>query len=447
MRETSIFTDAEQKAIAYAPKAPAVLSLLSSLCVIHFFIMHPEKRVKMYHRLAFAMSLYGIVLSIVFITGTSAFPTDSLHSYGAMGSTVTCTLQGMGAQLSCSGIPLYYSSLSIYSYLSIKSQFKEEKIKWIEPWIHGTINSYTVMTTFVLVLTKNLNPSGPACWIETFPERCGQHTNIPCKRGNPTQIGLFSWLFSGIPVYGAMFFTTYIMIVIYKSQVRKEDIHNLQRRKQLFETARRKKSRIIAIQAFLYLMAYYTAFILPLATRTTMYFGLKTNNWMRIIGSCAVSLQSFFFTLVYLGLQISSGNHERQMCENSYLNTLKKRISQTSTTGILDEPSDTDNCPTETRSRRRSFSIFDGSKKSTSPWGMFLYDDDSDDDSVSDIIQQTAAMTNSDEKEQEGYETSSNVSITSTKECPDLHAMDNHTSIETKLSDTTSEQFKPELFD
>ena len=240
MRETSVLTRFEQKAIAFAPKAPAILSLVSSFCVIHFFVTHPEKRAKIYHRMAFAMSLYGIILSAVFITGTSAFPTNTLNSYGAMGSTGTCTLQGVGAQLSCAGIPLYYSSLSIYSYLSIKAQFKEDKIAWIEPWIHGAINTYTVGTSIILIITKNLNPSGPVCWIETFPERCGRDTTIPCQRGNPSQVGLFSWLCSGIPVYGAMFFSTYIMIAIYRSQVRKEDIQNLQRRKQLFETADRK---------------------------------------------------------------------------------------------------------------------------------------------------------------------------------------------------------------
>ncbi len=371
----TILTEAEQKAMAFVPKAPALLSFISSICAIVFFIRHPEKRGKMYHRIVFTMSLYGALMSIMFMIGTAAFPVDTLNAYGASGTVASCVTQGLIAQF-CHTIPLYYSSLSIYCYLAVRANFQEKKIVWIEKWIHGVINIFVFTSGITLAATNSLNPSGPICFIEPYPPNCGSDTN-PCERSNPKQSEMLSLFLSAIPTYSGLLIAITMMIATYRAQLRKEDLNKLQRRKQLFETARRKKSKIIAIQASLYVMAFFVCFIMPVITRTSMMFGLPTNNLMRIIGAGMLPLQNFAFTVVYFGLQNSGGKEQKSQIDTSYCAELRKRLSDPNTS---ERSRKVDENILRRTMRKASYSIFDGSKLSSSPWRMFLYDEDDDDE-------------------------------------------------------------------
>ena len=377
MRFSTVLSESEQKAMAFVPKAPALLSFISSICVIVFFIRHKEKRVKMYHRIVFTMSLYGALMSIMFMIGTAAFPTGTPMAYGASGTVASCVTQGIIAQF-CHSIPLYYSSLSIYCYLAVKANFQEKKIVWIEKWIHGVISVYVFTAGITLGATGSFNPSGPICFIEAYPPLCGQDSNnAPCERSSAKRSEMFALFLSAIPTYSALLIAVTMMIATYNAQLRKEDINKLQRRKQLFETARRKKSRIIAIQASLYVMAFFVCFIMPIVTRTSMMFGLPTSNVMRIIGAFMLPLQNFAFTMVYFGLQNSGGNEQKSLRDTSYCAELRKRIDDPNRS---EKTKKLDASILRRTMRKASYSIFDGSKFSSSPWSMFLYDDDGDDD-------------------------------------------------------------------
>uniref|UniRef100_A0A7S2VZA0 Uncharacterized protein n=1 Tax=Eucampia antarctica TaxID=49252 RepID=A0A7S2VZA0_9STRA len=100
------------------------------------------------------------------------------------------------------------------------------------------------------------------------------------------------------------------------------------------------------------------------------------------IGTCLIVLQSFAFTAVYFGLQIRNDPYPKFLNGESYCSMLTKRISNRE--NIADREETVAAGKQATPIRRRSFSIFDGSGISLSPWGAFLIDDDNESDKSND---------------------------------------------------------------
>uniref|UniRef100_A0A7S2VZ37 Uncharacterized protein n=1 Tax=Eucampia antarctica TaxID=49252 RepID=A0A7S2VZ37_9STRA len=100
------------------------------------------------------------------------------------------------------------------------------------------------------------------------------------------------------------------------------------------------------------------------------------------IGTCLIVLQSFAFTAVYFGLQIRNDPYPKFLNGESYCSMLTKRISNRE--NIADREETVAAGKQATPIRRRSFSIFDGSKVSSSHWGAFLIDDDDESDNSND---------------------------------------------------------------
>ena len=247
-------TAADQKMMALAPKIPAILSLISSVCVLVSFYRSPEKRKKLFHRLAFVMSFYGVIQSLIYITGTFAFPYNTPFTYASKGNVSLCVIQGFLTQWTMA-IPLYYTSLSIYCLVAIKEQFKQEKIVWIEKWIHGSIHVFLLVTSIFPLLTGNFNPNGPLCWIQSSPPSCGRKIKLPCRRGDGHQSYLYLFLFAGIPGIAMLITIPVMMLLIYFVQ-KCRDSHKPQGISAITVRARERKSKVVAIQATLFTLAY-----------------------------------------------------------------------------------------------------------------------------------------------------------------------------------------------
>lgn len=336
------------------------------------------------------MSIYGIFLSVAFLTGTAAFPRNTPNAYFTIGTVESCVIQGVMVQFSVA-IPLYYGSLSIYCFLAIRADFKESKIRWIEPWIHGTIHVITVIPSIILVITNNLNPSGPLCWIEASPPKCTKEKNIPCVRGDGDQADLLLLIFIGIPIYSMILVSILMMILIYRTHHSRADIKNASRKQIMKEQHRKRKTRIIIIQAALYLSAFLVSFSLPIITRTSMHFNLPTVYDMRTIGACLAALQCFFFTAVYFGLQIQKERLDKMTV--TYISQLKMRLSRSQHLKKSASKNSSENSSQSEKkeSKRLSFSIFDGTEISCSPWKMFLIEDGNESDLRSEDIKDVHA--------------------------------------------------------
>ena len=374
-------TITEQKFLALAPKIPAAISFVMSSAVIWSFYRNERKRKRLYHRLVFVMSCYGILFSLAMGLGTSLFPSDTSDSYGALGNKATCNFQGIIVQLTLA-VPLYYASLSVYCYVAINSDFKDKDIVWIEPWIHGTIHTYTVLSSIFMVVTDNINPSGTVCWIGTMPILCGDGTDVPCERGDAKKVRMYILLLLVLPVYGMIITSSILMIMVYNSQ-KNMDISQFRGKQEILQRAKRRKTKIIALQGSLYFGAFVLAYTSPIIYRSMLLFTKKQHFIAFGIGSILVSFQSTFFTLVYFGLQIKIAPEYPLRDNINYCATLSRRISEYQ----LDNKK-SEEFSGEQTVRRVSFSIFDGSMISSSPWSQFLFDDvlEDEDEEENDIV-------------------------------------------------------------
>ena len=375
-------TITEQKLIALAPKVPAVISLVLSSTIIWSFYRDARKRKRLYHRLVFVMSCYGIVFSFAVGMGTSMFPSDTSDTYAAIGTKATCNLQGILVQLTLA-VPLYYASLSVYCYVAINANFKDEQIVWIEPWIHGTINGYTVLTSIFIAVTDNINPSGTVCWLGTDPYICGPGTDVPCKRGDSKTVRIYIVLLLIMPVYGMIIVSGIMMVKVYTFQ-KNMDISQCKGKQEILQKAKKRKTKIIALQGSLYFAAFLLCYSIPVIHRSIFFFTTKQNYIVFAIGVLMAASQSSIFALVYFGLQIKTLSRDPVKDEMSYCANLRTRLSKPQTENEHNEEK-VEEVEEGTGQRRRvSFSIFDGSMVSSSPWSKFLIDDilEEDDDEI-----------------------------------------------------------------
>jgi hypothetical protein len=200
------FTDAQQKALAVVPKFTSFLSLMAQLWIIADFSHSEKKRGSVYHRLMAALSLVGFFRATGLFLSTWPMPAEQPFVFGNVGTLATCKFQGFLIQFGLSA-PMYVAMLCVYYWLAIRHGWSERRIGRIErymhifPWVCGIA---TAVTGLMLDL---YNPGGFYCWIAPFPDGCDRDSEIPCVRGehsNMYRLGLYYaplWLCFGVVLY------------------------------------------------------------------------------------------------------------------------------------------------------------------------------------------------------------------------------------------------------
>jgi hypothetical protein len=150
--------------------------------------------------------------------GRAAVPADTdPEAYGARGTTATCTAQGFFNQIALT-IWMYYSALSVYSYVAVTNQFNTRNYKHVEVWIHVAVHVYPLVTALYVLSIEGFNFGGNlGCYVSSIPLGCTNDPNIECERG-PDNIRLVAMIVSGIPVFFFLLFPTIMMVALYRHQ-------------------------------------------------------------------------------------------------------------------------------------------------------------------------------------------------------------------------------------
>lgn len=198
-------THHELKLLATVPKVSAGLSLLCAAVMAYFAW---QSRHKVYHRLTLGMSIHIMLLAMWQFIGPAAMPSHTAADlgWGVHGNQATCTAQGVGMQVHAFSALFYYVGLSIYSYEAVRHNFITSCYAWIEPWIHGGVHVFPVLSAMVLVYLQAFNPGNTACWIDSYPIGCGgrgdqdDDSYVPCVRG-PDNILAVAGGGAGLPTF------------------------------------------------------------------------------------------------------------------------------------------------------------------------------------------------------------------------------------------------------
>ena len=87
-------------------------------------------------------------------------------------------------QIGSMGSPLYTLSLAFFYLLTIKYDMKEEtfRLKY-EYYLHIIPNVFIWASAIYLLSDGYFNDAGYGCWIASYPDDCGNDSEVPCIRG------------------------------------------------------------------------------------------------------------------------------------------------------------------------------------------------------------------------------------------------------------------------
>jgi len=131
----SAYSEAQQKAYALMPKFSGFTSMCCSSLIVYAVLRDKKKRAKSYHRLLCGVSIVDAIVSFFMALSTWPIPKAAWSMWSA-GNETTCNLQAFFVQFGFAS-PFYNASLSFFYLLIVRYGWEEERIKRIEPWLHG----------------------------------------------------------------------------------------------------------------------------------------------------------------------------------------------------------------------------------------------------------------------------------------------------------------------
>mmetsp|Transcript_17893 Transcript_17893/g.32260 ORF Transcript_17893/g.32260 Transcript_17893/m.32260 type:complete len:670 (+) Transcript_17893:74-2083(+) len=199
---TMPLSQGQQATLAVVPKITGWLSVIGSSTIAYFLLVRdPSKRKKVYHRLILGMAIADISSSVWLSLSTWPIPASSGVLW-AVGTTKTCTAQGFFTQLGISS-PLYNVSLSLYYVLAVRCNWKEPKLRKIEPFFHLGPWMWALGTGITGLPLRIFNNANLWCWIADHPER---NTNT-----NP-----YRWAFFYGPLWTTLIVVTVNLFLLFR---------------------------------------------------------------------------------------------------------------------------------------------------------------------------------------------------------------------------------------
>lgn len=182
--------------MAILPMISGPLSILGSSLVLYNILRDRKKKLnKTYHRIHLGFSSFDIISSFAYTLSTLPSPRNNQGSWGAIGNSNTCTVQGFFIQ---SGfcVVYYNSMLLFYYFIIIRYKASDSKfVKYVEPTIHMIILLMALVPSLIGAFFGLFNNVGNICALGAYPKDCEFNDNVPCERGEHAY--LFLWLTSG----------------------------------------------------------------------------------------------------------------------------------------------------------------------------------------------------------------------------------------------------------
>mmetsp|Transcript_18937 Transcript_18937/g.39914 ORF Transcript_18937/g.39914 Transcript_18937/m.39914 type:complete len:408 (-) Transcript_18937:73-1296(-) len=389
-------TTTQMRALAYAQKPFAALSFLSSLFALYYLLIrHPDKRQKMYHRLILSSFLCFMPLSFCMFLGTWAMPSGSAPwAVGASGTSITCSIQGFLIITLYMAFPFYYASFSIYAYVAVTNNYKEEKYAWMEKWIH--IGAYLPPLTLAIVAAVNdwIQPGLSYCTLD-IPGNCEFQVDPNCDyHSSPVFIPLSLIVLAELMVGTCTI--VYLLCTFDKIQKGIEDAIGM---KQIVEHARKKRLQEVSLQTTLYLFSFWIGYIPRLVDYLLRHTSGKINYDLYVTSTCFFSFQGVVLLVIYLVLQ-----YRPRLGASNYVPLSPEcPTNQETVSNIRANAAKPKKKSLKRLASSFSFCIFDGTPAEDSPWRAYF-------DSISDyseVVGSSLTETLLEEGEEEGNDQTS----------------------------------------
>jgi hypothetical protein len=315
---------------------------------------------------------------------TQAVPVGTPNFVGAAGTVQTCTAQGFINLMFNYVVPVYYASLSIYSFLAVKNNFRQEEYIWIEKWIHAVAYIVPLTLCLIVLVKDSFNPRGTGCSIAASPLGCERDPAVQCVRGGILSDVLIVVLaFGNVVIYLIIPPMAMVLMGCWIKRTSK-DAETSEGLRQLQISARKQMMQDVRKQISLYLISFWITYICPLANAVIEKATGSPDTTLLIVGNCLSALQGCIVTMVYFTLQRMS-NASMQLnalaCADDVVERRKKHltVSKIRTTVESKDQAMVDNHEEVPQGASFIFSIFDGTPTDDSPWAKYIDQDDFDD--------------------------------------------------------------------
>ncbi|OEU08205.1 hypothetical protein FRACYDRAFT_249993 [Fragilariopsis cylindrus CCMP1102] len=302
------YTEHEQIILSWTARIAGIISFISGLYIL---CLAYKRRDHVYHRLMLGLSIHILLWSPWHVIGPLAVPRGTPETWGAYGTTQTCTAQGFFFQLAMC-IPLYYVFLSCYSWVVIVyGNFNPKKYQWIEKYIHIIVHIYPIASSIYLLCIEAFNSTGLGqCWISSIPFGCGDYDHhsdyddhdddspivVVCERG-PQDITKKLVYFAGIPAIFYLLFPTIMMgslcIVVWNKH------KQLKKQTQKQKTKQKQKPQLQLKQSLVYVGVLYWIFIPHIIVSFMSVIGNRKHFGMNLFSCIVTDCLGLWIAIMY----------------------------------------------------------------------------------------------------------------------------------------------------
>mmetsp|Transcript_14990 Transcript_14990/g.28398 ORF Transcript_14990/g.28398 Transcript_14990/m.28398 type:complete len:459 (-) Transcript_14990:42-1418(-) len=337
--------------VAFAPKIPAFLSVVGSYVMmreIAWILLHRNKHrgpkeERISHPILctlFSICLADIFYSLPFIFTTWAAPShiDDPLLWGNVGSTATCTAQGFVLHLGAVSSPMFNFLQAFLSVFFVKYSWSEARVAVLEQRFQIGLWTFALLTATVPLFLNMYNNGYVVCWLHSYPMGCKDSLTYGkdeanCERGD--NAWLWGLIFAFFPRWPALLGGAVCMFIIYRA-VRQmenrlaryagasvafattntcnsleESTKNLPPPTQIHQTVSRERSHRVAIQAYLYILAYMGCQALN-AINCYIWFAMHTYNEFFDVVTYAIAPSQGFWNFLTFAARVPKCTRGRE---------------------------------------------------------------------------------------------------------------------------------------
>lgn len=362
---------------------PRVAASISLTCSIYMMVVIQRLilcKCRPYHRIMYGCAVNVSILSLLTLWGSLALPKETGQMF-AIGNTATCSTQAFLQYWSILITPLYYASLSLLSFFTLRqrltlrtgsvsgnqetnsnrssgSSSAVSPPPWLEKLIHVFVNLVPFLMANYLLLRDAYNPGVWRCVVGSIPFGCGDLSAkfyddyIPCERG-PENMSTMLKIFLLAPIVFIGLFPVTILCYLYVT-VRK--------------TIGNPLATAVFKQCFVYILLLIMTYLFRFISIGRTIGAGKFNFIFNLLANINENLIGVWMLVAYLFFRVKDSHANGENCTQT-------------------ENRPTDRMPVR-YSYKADFSIFDGGDiPADSPWGAFLTAGVDDDYSESEDVE------------------------------------------------------------
>ena len=276
------------------PSLTGSLSFISSSFIM-ITILRSKQNTE-YHRILFCLSFWDSVVSFCIALSTLPMPSDVVYDYKgpSFGSTGTCELQAFLIFLGWGYVCSSNALLNIYYLCTIRYNISEEKFRKVAEPVFIILSSALSLASPIYFLSRDaFNPTtvDTFCAVDVYPRSC-RYDPSECIHGktedwDETLTFYYFYPIAGIGTNFIILILSMILVVYTVFSPREEE--------EVAGSISQKERRIIAIQACMYILACFLAWVFTVAS-----FFVDETKTVATLKYIFTPLQGFFNLFIFI---------------------------------------------------------------------------------------------------------------------------------------------------